>query len=95
MYVMIGIFLAVDIIFLTVWQIVDPLERDIEEQTKKIIPDRDLEIQPQLEHCEAKKFEIWLGECIALLHFIRNILKPRNLKGTRSLFHHVWVWQPF
>ncbi|XP_072017779.1 gamma-aminobutyric acid type B receptor subunit 1-like [Amphiura filiformis] len=61
MYIMIGIFLAVDIIFLTVWQLVDPLYRDIEEQSKKIIPEKDLEIQPQLEHCEAKKFEVWLG----------------------------------
>ena len=62
MYIMIGSFLLIDIIFLTVWQVVDPLYRDIEDQAMKTYPDKDLEIQPQLEHCEAKNFEVWLGE---------------------------------
>ena len=62
MYLMIGILLLVDLILLTVWQVIDPLYRLVEDFDKEEHYEEDLEIQPQLEHCEAEHLSIWLGK---------------------------------
>ena len=65
MYAVVGMFLAIDVVVLTVWQILDPLKRDLEDfpHEKPRDTERDIEIKPQLEHCSSKNLNIWLGEC--------------------------------
>lgn len=65
MYVVLGIFILMDLIVLTVWQIIDPLYRKIERFPLEIpqVADKDLKYEPQLEHCDSKYLNIWLGEC--------------------------------
>ena len=62
MNLMIGVLLLVDIVLLTVWQTIDPLYRLVEDFAKEEVYEEDLEIQPQLEHCEATHLPIWLGK---------------------------------
>ncbi|XP_038063944.1 gamma-aminobutyric acid type B receptor subunit 1-like [Patiria miniata] len=66
MYLMIGVLLVVDLVLLTVWQIIDPLYRLVEDFDKEEHYEEDLEIQPQLEHCEANHLSIWLGILYAI-----------------------------
>jgi len=60
-----GCLLSVDLILLSVWSIVDPLQREVKD-FPKVKPDNDLEndieIQPQLEHCKSEHHYVWLGE---------------------------------
>ena len=64
MYLVIGIFLAMDLVVLTVWQVKDPLFRDLEDFPHETPEDteKDIEIKPQLEHCNCDNLNIWLGE---------------------------------
>ncbi|XP_033643403.1 gamma-aminobutyric acid type B receptor subunit 1-like [Asterias rubens] len=66
MNLMIGVLLLVDIVLLTVWQTIDPLYRLVEDFAKEEVYEEDLEIQPQLEHCEATHLPIWLGILYAI-----------------------------
>ncbi|KAK8736064.1 hypothetical protein OTU49_005215 [Cherax quadricarinatus] len=63
LYVMVGSFVVVDVIVLSVWQAVDPLQRRLEvfplEKPKDAV--EDIKIKPELEHCESKHNTIWLG----------------------------------
>lgn len=59
---------VVDIVVLSVWQGVDPLERTLEvfplEVPKNTV--EDIKIKPELEHCESRHNTIWLGKCVGV-----------------------------
>ncbi|XP_068233244.1 gamma-aminobutyric acid type B receptor subunit 1 isoform X1 [Palaemon carinicauda] len=63
LYVMVGCFVVVDIIVLSVWQGVDPLQRTLEVFPLEVPKDtvEDIKIKPELEHCESKHNTLWLG----------------------------------
>ncbi|XP_066967377.1 gamma-aminobutyric acid type B receptor subunit 1 isoform X3 [Macrobrachium rosenbergii] len=63
LYVMVGSFVVVDIIVLSVWQGVDPLQRTLEVFPLEVPKDtvEDIKIKPELEHCESKHNTLWLG----------------------------------
>ncbi|XP_039624625.1 gamma-aminobutyric acid type B receptor subunit 1 isoform X1 [Polypterus senegalus] len=62
LYATVGVLLAIDILSLMIWQIVDPLHITIEEFTKEAPKvDNDVLIQPLLEHCSSEKMNTWLG----------------------------------
>ncbi|XP_041270212.1 gamma-aminobutyric acid type B receptor subunit 1, partial [Onychostruthus taczanowskii] len=61
LYATVGGLVAFDVVTLSVWQIVDPLHRTIEEFTKEEPKsDMDVSILPQLEHCSSTKMNTWL-----------------------------------
>ncbi|XP_027003762.1 gamma-aminobutyric acid type B receptor subunit 1 isoform X1 [Tachysurus fulvidraco] len=62
LYATVGVLLAIDVLSLMVWQIVDPLRLTLETFTKED-PKGDLDflIQPVLEHCSSEKMNTWLG----------------------------------
>lgn len=59
-----GALLAVDLILLVTWSIIDPLKRQVHNFPKEPSPDPedDVEIQPQLEHCKSTHHTVWLGK---------------------------------
>uniref|UniRef100_UPI00398EAA45 gamma-aminobutyric acid type B receptor subunit 1 n=1 Tax=Pristiophorus japonicus TaxID=55135 RepID=UPI00398EAA45 len=62
LYATVSVLLAIDVLTLAVWQIVDPLQRTIEEFTKEApAGDQDVLILPKLEHCSSNKMNTWLG----------------------------------
>ncbi|GAB6027475.1 Gamma-aminobutyric acid type B receptor subunit 1 [Chamberlinius hualienensis] len=63
MYVMLGVMLVIDITILFIWQLTDPLGREIEKfpVEKPLDTDEDMEIEPQLEHCASQNNNVWLG----------------------------------
>ena len=65
MYLVLGIFLATDVITLVSWQVIDPLFRELEyfppEDPASKTQD-DIKLKPELEHCSSKHLNIWLGE---------------------------------
>uniref|UniRef100_A0AAR2LQW9 G-protein coupled receptors family 3 profile domain-containing protein n=1 Tax=Pygocentrus nattereri TaxID=42514 RepID=A0AAR2LQW9_PYGNA len=62
LYATVGVLLAIDVLSLMIWQIVDPLHITVEKFTKEA-PKADLDvlIQPLLEHCSSEKMNTWLG----------------------------------
>ncbi|KAF6737915.1 Gamma-aminobutyric acid type B receptor subunit 1, partial [Oryzias melastigma] len=62
LYATVGVLLAVDVLLLMIWQIVDPLHITVEKFTREA-PKEDLDvlIQPLLEHCSSEKMTTWLG----------------------------------
>ncbi|XP_077064095.1 gamma-aminobutyric acid type B receptor subunit 1 isoform X2 [Siphateles boraxobius] len=62
LYVTVAVLLAIDVISLLIWQIMDPLHITVEKFTKEA-PKEDLDvlIQPLLEHCSSEKMNTWLG----------------------------------
>ncbi|XP_042907010.1 gamma-aminobutyric acid type B receptor subunit 1 isoform X1 [Parasteatoda tepidariorum] len=62
LYIMIGVLVIIDVLILTAWQLIDPLQRKIDifplEDPESI---EDIKIEPQLEHCESVNNAIWLG----------------------------------
>uniref|UniRef100_A0AAY4ELI4 G-protein coupled receptors family 3 profile domain-containing protein n=1 Tax=Denticeps clupeoides TaxID=299321 RepID=A0AAY4ELI4_9TELE len=62
LYATVGVLLAIDVLSLMIWQIVDPLLITIENFTTEAPKgDLDVLIQPQLKHCSSKKMNTWLG----------------------------------
>ncbi|XP_014233341.1 gamma-aminobutyric acid type B receptor subunit 1 isoform X1 [Trichogramma pretiosum] len=63
LYTMVSVLLAIDVIILGVWQLVDPLQRTIEVFPLEMSTagDDDARIRPELEHCESENNMIWLG----------------------------------
>ncbi|XP_018088676.1 gamma-aminobutyric acid type B receptor subunit 1 isoform X2 [Xenopus laevis] len=62
LYTTVSLLLGLDVITLGIWQIVDPLQRSVEEFTKEEPRgDLDILILPQLEHCSSLKMNTWLG----------------------------------
>jgi len=59
----VGGLLAIDLILLITWSIVDPLRRQVHNFAKieSDDPEDDIEIQPQLEHCKSTHHTVWLG----------------------------------
>ena len=60
----VGGLLAIDLILLITWSIVDPLRRQVHNFAKieSDDPEDDIEIQPQLEHCKSTHHTVWLGK---------------------------------
>uniref|UniRef100_A0A8C2JDS6 Gamma-aminobutyric acid (GABA) B receptor, 1a n=1 Tax=Cyprinus carpio TaxID=7962 RepID=A0A8C2JDS6_CYPCA len=67
LYVTVAVLLAIDVLSLLIWQIMDPLHITVEKFTKEA-PKEDLDvlIQPLLEHCSSEKMNTWLGKHLAL-----------------------------
>ncbi|XP_041091365.1 gamma-aminobutyric acid type B receptor subunit 1-like isoform X2 [Polyodon spathula] len=62
LYATVGVLLAIDILSLMIWQIVDPLHITVEEFIKEAPKgDLDVLVQPLLEHCNSEKMNTWLG----------------------------------
>ncbi|XP_055781664.1 gamma-aminobutyric acid type B receptor subunit 1 isoform X2 [Salvelinus fontinalis] len=62
LYATVGVLLAIDILSLVIWQIVDPLHITVEKFTREAPKgDLDVLIQPLLEHCTSEKMNTWLG----------------------------------
>ncbi|KAJ8273817.1 hypothetical protein GJAV_G00105840 [Gymnothorax javanicus] len=62
LYATMGVLLAIDVLSLMIWQIVDPLHITVEKFTREAPKgDLDVLIQPLLEHCSSEKMNIWLG----------------------------------
>ncbi|XP_012146878.1 gamma-aminobutyric acid type B receptor subunit 1 isoform X2 [Megachile rotundata] len=63
LYTMVSGLLAVDIVLLVSWQVLDPLQRKMETFPLESSPfgDDDARIRPELEHCESVHNNIWLG----------------------------------
>uniref|UniRef100_A0AAY4ELB4 Gamma-aminobutyric acid type B receptor subunit 1 n=1 Tax=Denticeps clupeoides TaxID=299321 RepID=A0AAY4ELB4_9TELE len=62
LYATVGVLLAIDVLSLMIWQIVDPLLITIENFTTEAPKgDLDVLIQPQLKHCSSKKMNTWLA----------------------------------
>ncbi|XP_012349210.1 gamma-aminobutyric acid type B receptor subunit 1 isoform X3 [Apis florea] len=63
LYTMVSGLLAVDIVLLVCWQVLDPLQRKMESFSLESPPfgDDDARIRPELEHCESTHNNIWLG----------------------------------
>jgi gamma-aminobutyric acid type B receptor len=54
---------CIDVIILTIWAIVDPQMRMVENFQLENPSDteKDIKIRPSMEHCESKHQNIWLG----------------------------------
>ncbi|KAK9306348.1 hypothetical protein QLX08_003030 [Tetragonisca angustula] len=63
LYTMVSGLLVMDIVLLVAWQVLDPLQRNIETFPLELSPfgDDDARIRPELEHCESIHNNIWLG----------------------------------
>ena len=64
LWVTLGCLVAMDVVLLLVWTVVDPLHRDVKNfpNVKSNDPEDDVEIQPQLEHCKSEHHYVWLGK---------------------------------
>lgn len=60
---MVTVLLTIDIILLLSWQLIDPLQRRLEQFPLEdpISTDLDIKYRPELEHCESNNNAIWLG----------------------------------
>lgn len=69
MYVVILLFLLVDVVTLTALKVMDPLYRDFEPFPHEIKDNTELdeEIKPLLEHCTSQHINIWLGNIIGFV----------------------------
>lgn len=64
---MVGILLLIDIVILSAWQFIDPLQRKLEVfPLEDPAESEDIKIAPQLEHCESENNAIWLGKVLRL-----------------------------
>ncbi|XP_015522970.1 gamma-aminobutyric acid type B receptor subunit 1 isoform X1 [Neodiprion pinetum] len=63
LYTMVSALLTIDVIILSAWQLLDPLQRRIEvfQLEPSLYGDDDARIRPELEHCESDHNIIWLG----------------------------------
>lgn len=66
LYTMVSGLLAMDIVLLMSWQVLDPLQRKMETFPLESSPfgDDDARIRPELEHCESGHNNIWLSKLI-------------------------------
>uniref|UniRef100_A0A8B9HDS8 Gamma-aminobutyric acid type B receptor subunit 1 n=1 Tax=Astyanax mexicanus TaxID=7994 RepID=A0A8B9HDS8_ASTMX len=86
LYATVGGLLAIDVLSLMIWQIIDPLHVTVEQFTKEA-PKADLDvlIQPLLEHCSSKKMNTWLGTPPALLFLSSFPLSSSVVFGYKGL----------
>ncbi|CAL8112896.1 unnamed protein product [Orchesella dallaii] len=63
LYLLVATLVAIEVIYLTIWTLVDPLRRVVESFQPEFPDDleEDIRIMPQLEHCESYHNNIWLG----------------------------------
>lgn len=66
LYLLVASLVGIEVIYLSIWTLVDPLQR-VEEvfptETPMNKDGEDIVIRPLLEHCESKYNNIWLGNC--------------------------------
>ena len=76
----VGFLLIADIILLTIWTAVDPLQRVVHNFPIKPSsdPEQDIAIQPQLEHCKSNHQSIWMGKQV-FIYTLLNILGKLEL----------------
>ena len=81
----VGGLLAIDLILLVTWSIVDPLRRQVHNFAKieSDDPEDDIEIQPQLEHCKSTHHTVWLGK-IHTLYYLKQISGLLTITNTQS-----------
>lgn len=62
---MLVVLLVVDLVILITWQVLDPLQRDIElfPLEDPASADDDVKIRPELEHCRSHHHNVWMGTC--------------------------------
>lgn len=87
LYVVIGVLLILDVVIMSAWQLVDPffIELEIFPRERPESTDKDIELQPQLEHCSSQHSYIWLGvvfgyKGILLLFGSLLVYETRNVK---------------
>ena len=73
LWVAVGSLLSIDLALLIVWNVVDPLLRQVHNFQKEPSqdPEVDVEIQPQLEHCKSQHHTVWLGKSL----YVHNVKK--------------------
>ena len=80
LYFVLIVILAIDVIVLTTWQIIDPMYRDTENFDLEPSPstDQDIMLQPFLEHCNSKNISVWLGTygLLSIEYIIREMSRP-------------------
>lgn len=79
LYTMVSGLLAVDIVLLVCWQVLDPLQRKMETFPLELPPfgDDDARIRPELEHCESTHNNIWLGNAFTLSNKFISLTKKK------------------
>ncbi|OQR70623.1 gamma-aminobutyric acid type B receptor subunit 2-like [Tropilaelaps mercedesae] len=60
LFMVVGVFLLLDIIILTTWQIVDPFYRDV-KRGDAVTSDDDIAVVPEMEYCQSEHMTIFLG----------------------------------
>lgn len=62
----------IDILILTIWAIVDPQIRTLEnfQLENPTDTEEDIKIRPSMEHCESKHQNIWLGIIYNFLYLV-------------------------
>ena len=72
---------CIDVIILTVWAIVDPQMRMVEnfQLENPTDTEKDIKIRPSMEHCESKYQNIWLG-----------LFKIQSAARYLSSLQHLW-----
>ena len=60
---------GIEVVFLSIWTLVDPMHREIERFAYELPKDttEDIKFLPMLEHCESNNHYIWLGNSFMLL----------------------------
>lgn len=64
LYSMVGGLLFIDLLVLSAWQWIDPLQRSIQTFPLELptSTEIDIKIRPELEHCESTNHAFWLGK---------------------------------
>lgn len=60
---MLAVLLVLDVGVLSAWQVLDPLKRELEvfAQEDPTDTEEDIQLRPQLEHCNSENLSVWLG----------------------------------
>jgi len=63
LYLLVATLVGIDVVYLSIWTLVDPMLRTIETFQAELPLDttEDIKIKPELEHCESVHNNIWLG----------------------------------
>uniref|UniRef100_A0A8C1WBP2 G-protein coupled receptors family 3 profile domain-containing protein n=1 Tax=Cyprinus carpio TaxID=7962 RepID=A0A8C1WBP2_CYPCA len=81
LYATVAVLLAIDVLSLLIWQIMDPLHITVEKFTKEA-PKEDLDvlIQPLLEHCSSEKMNTWLVKYNHYKELVQMLQQSLHLK---------------
>lgn len=87
LYVLVALLLAIDLTLLLVWQLTDPLQRQLETfpLEKPLLSTDDIRISPGLEHCESENQSVWLGR----FHLVVSPF-PFHQKKKKKTANFVW-----